>query len=58
MQLQTQYTPAELAEHLKIPERSVLTLIRGGKFPGAYKAGKPWRVPHEGLEKFKQSRKI
>jgi excisionase family DNA binding protein len=45
------YTPAEVAERLKLPLKTVLNYLRMGKLPG-FKVGKHWRVKAADLEAF------
>tara|TARA_B100001989_G_scaffold251385_1_gene230483 strand:- start:46 stop:279 length:234 start_codon:yes stop_codon:yes gene_type:complete len=53
--LKTIYTAKELADYLKVSERTILDLARGGKIPH-YKVGKQWRFdPSEVWESLKPS---
>jgi len=53
--LKTIYTAKELAEYLKVSERTVLDLARADKIPH-YKVGKQWRFdPSEVWESLKPS---
>lgn len=53
--LKTIYTAKELADYLKVSERTILDLARGGKIPH-YKVGKQWRfVSEDVLESLKPS---
>jgi excisionase family DNA binding protein len=45
------YTPTEIAEALRVKERVVLDLLRGGKIKGV-KVGKEWRVRESELRAF------
>jgi excisionase family DNA binding protein len=45
------YTPAEVAERLKLPVKTVLNYLRTGKLPG-FRVGKHWRIKASDLESF------
>jgi excisionase family DNA binding protein len=49
------YTPAEVAERLKLPLKTVLNYLRMGKLPG-FRVGKHWRVKAADLEAFMKPR--
>lgn len=38
-------TVAEMAKALKLNEATIIRRIKSGAFPGAYKEGRPWRIP-------------
>ena len=53
--LKTIFTAKELADYLKVSERTILDLARGGKIPH-YKVGNRWRfVSEDVLESLKPS---
>jgi len=51
----TYLTSQEIADELRISDDSVNRWCRQGKFPGAVKAGKAWRIPRGDFEGWKKS---
>jgi DNA (cytosine-5)-methyltransferase 1 len=47
--LGTWFTPAQVADRLQLPCRTVTDLCKRGDFPGARKFGRTWRIPAESL---------
>jgi excisionase family DNA binding protein len=43
--LGTWFTPAQVADRLQLPRRTVTDLCKRGNFPGARKFGRTWRIP-------------
>lgn len=41
----TYVTPPEIARFLPCDARTVVRMIEAGKIPGAYRAGRNWRIP-------------
>ena len=44
-------TVEEAAEYLQVEVQTMRKWLRAGKIPGAYKMGRLWRIPPEGLTK-------
>jgi len=54
-EIEKQFTIAELAEHLKLNERTIRRWIQGGKIeavaiPGRGKKATEWRIPQRAVE--------
>jgi excisionase family DNA binding protein len=49
--MQSLLTPEEVAQKLKLPQRTIIRWLRSGFMPGI-KLGKEWRINPEDLEEF------
>lgn len=52
------HTVEELMEHFHKTRATVMGWLRTGMIPGAYKAGRTWLVPAEGLDQLKRDSAI
>jgi excisionase family DNA binding protein len=48
-------TVAEMAKALKLSEATIIRRIEKGAFPGAYKEGRPWRIPRSAWTAYLES---
>lgn len=49
------WTPAEIAARWQVTESAVVGMCRTGRLPGAFKAGRQWRISLDALLAFEQS---
>lgn len=47
-----QLTVQQVAAQLKLSEQRIRVLVKGGRFPGAYKHGRGWAIPRSALDKY------
>ena len=52
LDLEDVMTVSEIAVKLRVNSNTVLRWCKDGKFPNAYRAGKPWRVPKRDVDEY------
>lgn len=50
-------TSRQVADQLRVTERTVVREIARGRFPNAFKAGRAWRIPRSDLSDYINKRK-
>lgn len=51
-------TVDQLTEHFHKTRATIMGWLRAGQIPGAYKVGRTWLVPAEGLDRLKRDSSI
>lgn len=47
---------SELAEELRVSERTIRRMIKRGRFPHAFRVGRSWRIPRRDVAELQKAR--
>lgn len=52
------FTAEEVADKLRLHRKVVSRMVARGDFPGAFKAGRDWRIPQSSVDAYIASRRV